>query len=665
MSSHIPLPRLALNIGISGHRPNKLTAAQQKLAGEKFRKLADRIADEVRSILRKDAGLFYADDPPLIRIVTGLAEGADRLVLANRPTEWIYEAILPLPRSEYARDFNVQRGGQSSGEFDALLAGAASVTELPLQADSDPSEPEGRAASYAALGDFLVHQIDLLVTIWDGKPAEGRGGTAEVIDKALGLGLPIVWLNLQPEPTPSLIKANEDSDSGHEIEVLGDAKLSHLLANILAPPQPATGQRHHSHDGHDHQASDRHGDEHHATSSAPPEFLKTAWPRASYLPFAYSLLRKLCGAGRMSWPIRYGSLAEQLKSWSPFFSAIEPADHRLSENLAASLLPSSIWADALAWYYGQIYRSAYVSVFILASLSVPIGLCYLFFLSSPAVLHIKAGFVVIELLIISTVVIVVRRGVASNWHGQWLQTRKLSELLRLGRNLAYVGASRSFIPAPGPGQSEDFSDWYVRANFRECGLPNAVLDPSYLRVVLMAVSHTEIAQQRSYHRGNASNLNKIHHVLHRLGDVSFIATVMFLLVYLVAWGGDSIYALFSTPPVRVAEAGGESVGGWFHEALEFVIKPIVSIAAAGLPAFGAAITGIREQGDFEGFAERSQSTQLQLSAVGSKISQLIDDQDKLNLRKAQDILLLATQVMAKDVSAWHEQYSSKRLSLPA
>ena len=52
---------------------------------------------------------IYAKAAPLIRVVSGLAEGADRIAVTAAPADWRLEAILPMPRAEYARDFSVPR----------------------------------------------------------------------------------------------------------------------------------------------------------------------------------------------------------------------------------------------------------------------------------------------------------------------------------------------------------------------------------------------------------------------------------------------------------------------------------------------------------------------------------------------------------------------------
>jgi hypothetical protein len=41
----------------------------------------------------------------------------------------------------------------------------------------------------------MLDRIDVLLALWDGKPARGRGGTAEIVRRAHDLGLPVVWIS--------------------------------------------------------------------------------------------------------------------------------------------------------------------------------------------------------------------------------------------------------------------------------------------------------------------------------------------------------------------------------------------------------------------------------------------------------------------------------------
>ena len=664
----MPKPRIAVHIGITGHRSNRLGPEDRATIEKALSTLFRMIDDSIAKIARETQNRVYAPVAPLIGIVSALADGADRYAVAAVPTDWRLEAILPMPRAEYAHDFQDTASGESHGEFDRLLTRADSVTELPLLPTVDIREDAGRALHYEALEAFLVSQIDLLVAVWDGGPAKGPGGTAAVVTRALGAGRPVLWVDPANAMTPRLLFAVDNvTYNEHRSEITDADRLDRLLRDLLMPPAvPASAS-----DKHDGTGNPKIVDQHPAAIAAVPElpsYFRIPWLKPMRLPLAYNLLRWLSGAGRWSWPITYPSFNDLSRNWNEFFDTSAGAASEVigpfNERLRSILLPRSIWADALAWYYGHLYRSAYVSIFLLAGLSVPVGLCYLFFLDNPAVLDIKAGFVAIELLIISTVMMIVRRGTRDNWHAVWLDIRELSELLRLGRTLAHVGASHDFVATPQAGGRETFLAWYVRATFREIGLPNGVLDDGYLRSVLTATLTTEIAEQQAYHTANARNLKKIHHLLHHKGDACFVATIFFLLLYLAAWLFDHTLpmAMISAP------SAGETDGGFvrvFHEFLEYYLKPTVSIAAAGLPALGAALSGIRAQGDFEGFAQRSTMTQHELVEIDHQIASLLSTPDRIGLTAATDVLLAAAHVMAKDVSAWQKLYISKRLALPA
>lgn len=155
-------------IGVTGHR-----------------KLADAAAIEAGV----DAALAaiearFPQEP--LRILSSLAEGADRLVarrVLSRPGARLV-AVLPLPRLDYMTDFESQ---QSREEFLALLGEAEAVIEMPAT--------DSRTEAYERAGRYVVEHSDVLVAVWDGLPASGRGGTAEMVAWARGLGKTVcrVW----------------------------------------------------------------------------------------------------------------------------------------------------------------------------------------------------------------------------------------------------------------------------------------------------------------------------------------------------------------------------------------------------------------------------------------------------------------------------------------
>ena len=71
--------------------------------------------------------------------------------------------------------------------YDNLMAAASQVISLEgLESDD---------ASYMQAGMQLVDSVELLLAVWDGLPAQGLGGTADVFHYAEYCRLPIVHLN--------------------------------------------------------------------------------------------------------------------------------------------------------------------------------------------------------------------------------------------------------------------------------------------------------------------------------------------------------------------------------------------------------------------------------------------------------------------------------------
>lgn len=162
-----------VRVGVTGHRSLRDT-----------QDVADRLRvglDNLRQ-LGGDAG---GGAPARLEILSALAEGADRLVaeVALAESETSLVAVLPLARDDYVQDFVT---AQSRREFDSLLVAARVVENMPPA----PS----REAAYERAGRWIVDHSDALVAVWDGDPARGRGGTAEIVAYAAERGVPIVWV---------------------------------------------------------------------------------------------------------------------------------------------------------------------------------------------------------------------------------------------------------------------------------------------------------------------------------------------------------------------------------------------------------------------------------------------------------------------------------------
>lgn len=151
-------------VGVTGHRNIK----------QDDKALIKKITGELRNI--RDAHQV-AD----FVLLTGLAEGADRLVakLAIKELKAKLISILAVPEESFLMDFS---DVQSKRQFKTYLKKSDVVLTAPLLSkkawqDYTPS----RNNQYAWIGAFIALHSNYLIAVWDGKPARGRGGTAEVV----------------------------------------------------------------------------------------------------------------------------------------------------------------------------------------------------------------------------------------------------------------------------------------------------------------------------------------------------------------------------------------------------------------------------------------------------------------------------------------------------
>lgn len=126
--------------------------------------------------------------PEDLRVISPLAEGADRLLVWRALEKYPLALIVPLPLAvdEYLRDFKTP---SSKAAFKTLLAQASQVVRLPPQ----PTREE----SYLSAGLYVLDHSDVLVAMWDGGPPRGTGGTADIVAEARRRGLPLAWIRVE------------------------------------------------------------------------------------------------------------------------------------------------------------------------------------------------------------------------------------------------------------------------------------------------------------------------------------------------------------------------------------------------------------------------------------------------------------------------------------
>ena len=148
--------------------------------------------------------------------LSSVAAGGDQL-FAEQVLELglPWHAILPLPRAVFREDF-------TSADWikaEQLLGRAAHTRVI----DENGSREDG----YLDCGMETVDAADILIAIWDGQPARGKGGTADVVEYAKALGKPVLVLD-----------AATFIEQRHNWEILNQTDASLIELNRL-PEVPA------------------------------------------------------------------------------------------------------------------------------------------------------------------------------------------------------------------------------------------------------------------------------------------------------------------------------------------------------------------------------------------------------------------------------------------
>ena len=217
---------IPITIGVIGHRD--VPAAQQAFVVESIRRVV----------------LAYREGYPEsgVVVLTSLAEGADQLAVeACRGIAGVrILAVLPVSEEQYELDFTTTAAKDAFRDcLDATWAKIVvdTVGEGPGHRHGEIT----REAAYQACGRFVSRNSHVLIAVWDGRPPELPGGTADtVFFRVPGLvALPALHASdvlMTERPGPTLhIPVSRDSHGQPSTAVDGGA--------VPAPVMELTGER--------------------------------------------------------------------------------------------------------------------------------------------------------------------------------------------------------------------------------------------------------------------------------------------------------------------------------------------------------------------------------------------------------------------------------------
>ncbi len=604
-----PRPRRVLQIGVTGHRLNRISPAMAALLPEKCEQA---LAAILKAWADARPAAVDAEEPPLVRVISPLAEGADRMV-ARAGLAMGAELVCPLPfhAEEYRQDFASE---ESKREFDALLARASAVFEAG-------GRREHAAAAYERAGQIVVEQSDVLIAVWDGEASRGRGGTAQMMDEALAMGVPVVWLHAIEPQEAWVLSAGEKGK--HTRTPLGGAPI--FSASREEAQAAAT------------------------VSRASRIYFNERQPGLDPACL-FRWFRDLVAEGRV-WPGSMRVAGFEQTAREEWLAAMEgDGGSKLPEAtrryLLDKLCPHYAWADGLSQYYAGRLRSGSVLANLCAAGAV------FFALAGPLAdsielwnkrvwavsrhPHLLPWFnrlpSLIEFLLIAAILSIIYAGQRRQWHQRWLRYRQLAERLRQSSYLWPLGCAHlkpREAPHFGSDLNRNWVDSMYHAIARDIGLVPGSVEPAYMQAVGGLIENILEGQIR-YHRRNHEKMEKLNHRLHRAGNVLFAITLAACVAH-VALGGEAAWLL---------------------------------MLATAPPALGAALYAITSQGEFARSADRSLAMSRELAALKSvDLPQALRAGSEMfaEVRKA---ALSVAEVMTAETNDWNLVFKYRPLHLP-
>ena len=481
-----PRPPFGFAVGITGHRVDAVGRETIDGARTALDAVFAQLVHASETIRARDA-VFFDDQLSRRRFISPLADGADQLAaelaLAHGFT---LETILPFPADVYATDFTDQ--GDAQG-FRRLLDRASCRLELP-------GERAHQNDAYVTAGRAVVAHADLLIAVWDGEPARGRGGTAEIVEHALRRGIPVIHVAVDPAEGLHILWTGYD-DPPLDVIDFCDAPtrrftaqtVEDLLTLLLAPPSEPEERR----------------------------FIQAFLAEREHRTrtrIEYPLLLTMLGVRRFH-PRQFRVepyAATVAAEWSAFHRGCSDAAHAVSGGFRV-LETAYCWSGKLAEHYAGTYRSGHVLNFALAGLATSLALAGLILPGEKALL-VAAELGTILLFILNT-----RVGTKRGWHRRWLDYRHLAEQLRPMRSLKLFALARP--PAAGRRRGgRRWIDWYAAAFWRAMGSPDGRLDAVTLDKLSILTVTEELRPQIDYHYVNAHRMHDVEHRLHVLATSS-------------------------------------------------------------------------------------------------------------------------------------------------
>jgi hypothetical protein len=608
-------PRPVFNIGVVGHRKNRLTRADSAIDAEMrhvFGLLQKAIETRQQSGQNRLAFGAFDDGPFQWRCISGFADGTDRLAIQAAADHGM-SVRCNLLSDEEAIEF----GKLNPVQFAEGIRSQRLDYERATRADDRNAYP------YRVHQQYLLSHCDLLVAVWDGQPPRGIGGTVNILKNAMHIGIPVIWIHAADDEAGvqwadpvatgrTLVENLLERGIGWEnlnSENPQDAVWETLAARAIFPPWAVqTG----GHEG---------GEK----GSAVQEKVDSGW----------RWVEKHAAQGLTP------SLSDRI--WMKFEDVLAPRDR--PERMQSHQDERLRLLQRLESRVGARYRSTVPILYGVAAFAVLLALLGLAYAKyEKMVFGPFPFFTSLKIATLVGIIILVAQAKKRDWHGTWTRLVKVTETMRIDVGLS---TSRMAVVAEfmyGDRHSEDWADWLYRRYRAELNHDGAIAAVGVqapeatrekVRDAFKVLSEKEIIPFLEHlleerHHPEHHRLHLRHHRMHKIGGLMFYSALAAATMHLV-WHAD-----------------------------------ILSVVAAVAPAIGAALHAILNQEELGRLSDHASEMATLLEQDIARIRSLIRKADQLDggglLRER--ITDVANR-MAEHHQSWYSAVAARNIELPA
>ncbi len=517
-------PRPTVHVGISGHRFPAAGAAEIKAA---IRQVFLTVRQLTQDILKSDecAALFEDKESPVFRLISPLAEGADRMaaeVALSDEFKFDLQAPLPMERAVYAQTFECSikdengklktdaQGKPVIDPFDGLLDKASAIFEIEAAHNVN-----GHAFSDA--GRVMLNHSDLLVAVWDGKDTGHIAGTAATIGMAMSSHIPVIHIDSARPDKIVIIKDGFVAENWTK-------ELENHLRLVLLPGAEAASYRTPLFTEHD--------------------FIKLKGRNRSLLgrirlEKAVSWCIEKVGKSVALFGVKFGNPpAAPMEADTSYREHHERFVTEFENNPFSACYRTF---DECSAYYSLMYRNCLVTRFIAPVFAMIFLVMALYgakvcadFLNVDSYKWLRefgsgliTGCFMCQMgLLFYVIILALREKTRWQWHKKFFSCRVMAELFRQNMFLWTIGyCNVRYRHRSYRKEESKWTMWYFRALARQAGLPHTTVSREKIETWLDWIQDKLVIDQMNYHGKRSHREGRLAGILLGLGVITFMGGI--------------------------------------------------------------------------------------------------------------------------------------------